>query len=93
MKDARQTECYEVCLLPEQKERMERAARFEGLSLVDFIVKYADEAAIRTIEWHTSWALEERDRGSFVKTLFSPPQPIANDETAIDGNLEPPGKW
>ena len=72
-------ERLEARLLPEQKKRIEQAARFEGLSLTDFMVKAADEAAIRSIEWHTSWALEERDRDIFVQAFFNPPQPIADE--------------
>jgi len=79
---------YEARLLPEQRKRIETAARYEGLSLPEFIVKYADEAATRAIEWHTNWALEERDRDEFVKALFLPPEPIADEEPAPELNLE-----
>jgi uncharacterized protein (DUF1778 family) len=80
-------------LLPDQKKRIELAARYEGLSVVDFMVKYADEAATRTIQWHTSWALEARDRDIFVKALFNSPEPIARDEAAAEPILEPAEKW
>jgi uncharacterized protein (DUF1778 family) len=87
------TRRYEARLLPEQKKRIELAARYEGLSVVDFMVKYADEAAIRTIQWHTSWALEARDRDVFVKALFCPHEPIDQAEAAPDPILEPAEKW
>jgi len=93
MPRAPRTKQIEARLLPEQKKRIEKAARYEGLSFVDFIVKYADEAAIRTIQWHTSWALEARDRDVFVKALFNPPEPIAHEEAAQEPILEPAEKW
>ncbi len=71
------TERTEARLLPEQKKRIETAARLKGLSLSDFIVQHADEAAIRTIQMHTSWTLDNRDRDAFVRALLSPPLPDA----------------
>jgi uncharacterized protein (DUF1778 family) len=69
------TERTEARLLPEQKERIERAARIKGLSLSDFIVQNADEAAIRTIQQHTSWTLDAKDRDAFVQALLHPHRP------------------
>ena len=71
----RRTERTEARLLPEQKKRIERAARIKGLSFSDFIVQHADEAAIRTIQQHTTWALEDQDRNLFVQALIHPPAP------------------
>ena len=65
----------EARLLPEQKLRIERAANLKGLSVSDFIVQHADEAAIRTIQLHTTWSLEDRDRDAFVRALLNPPEP------------------
>ncbi len=72
---ALRTERTEARLLPEQKRRIERAARLKGLSLSDFIVQHADEAARKTIQEHTSWALGDRDRDVFVQALLHPPKP------------------
>ncbi len=69
------TERTEARLLPEQKKRIERAASIRGLSLSDFIVQHADEAAIRTIQQHTSWALETTDRDAFVEALVHASKP------------------
>jgi uncharacterized protein (DUF1778 family) len=79
---ALRTERTEARLLPEQKERIERAARIKGLSLSDFIVQHADEAAIRTIQLHTSWTLGEKDRDQFVHALLNPPAPSARMKAA-----------
>jgi uncharacterized protein (DUF1778 family) len=80
---ALRTERTEARLLPEQKKRIERAASLKGLSLSDFIVQHADEAAIRTIQLHTSWSLEDRDRDVFVQALLTPPEPSARMKAAV----------
>jgi uncharacterized protein (DUF1778 family) len=80
---ALRTERTEARLLPEQKKRIERAASLKGLSLSDFIVQHADEAAIRTIQAHTSWTLEDRDRDVFVHALLNPPAPSARMKAAV----------
>jgi uncharacterized protein (DUF1778 family) len=77
---ALRTERTEARLLPEQKKRIERAASLKGLSLSDFIVQNADEAAIRTIQMHTSWELQDRDM--FVQALLDPPRPSARLKAA-----------
>ena len=79
---ALRTERTEARLLPEQKKRIERAARLKGLSLSDFIVQHADEAARKTIQEHTSWMLRDRDRGVFVEALLNPPKPSARMRAA-----------
>jgi uncharacterized protein (DUF1778 family) len=80
---ALRSERTEARLLPEQKRRIETAARLKGLSLSDFIVQHADEAAIRTIQMHTSWTLDDRDRDAFVKALLNPPEPNARLKAAL----------
>jgi uncharacterized protein (DUF1778 family) len=70
-------------LLPEQKKRIERAARLKGLSLSDFMVQHADEAARKTIQEHTSWVLGDRDRDVFVRALLRPPRPGARMKQAV----------
>lgn len=75
MGQALRTERTEARLLPEQKKRIERAASLKGMSMSDFIVQHADEAAIRTIEQHSSWTLDDQDRDFFVQTLLNPPRP------------------
>jgi uncharacterized protein (DUF1778 family) len=69
------TERTEARLLPEQKRRIEQAASLKGLSVSDFIVQHADEAAIRTIQTHASWTMDERDRDFFLEALLHPPKP------------------
>jgi uncharacterized protein (DUF1778 family) len=89
---ALRTERTEARLLPEQKKRIERAARLKGLSLSDFIVQNADEAAIRTIQQHTIWTLEDRDRDFFVQALLNPPEPSARMKAAVKRYRERAGR-
>ena len=78
------TERAEARLRPDQKARIERAASLKGLSISDFIVQHADEAAIRTIEQHETWSLTERDREVFLAALVNPPDPSTRLVAAID---------
>ena len=80
---ALRTERTEARLLPEQKKRIERAASLKGLSVSDFIVQHADEAAIKTIESHTAWVLSEKDMEFFVRILLNPPEPNARMKAAV----------
>jgi uncharacterized protein (DUF1778 family) len=89
---ALRTERTEARLLPEQKRRIERAARLKGLSLSDFIVQHADEAAIRTIQLHTSWTLGERDRDILAQALLNPPQPSTRMKDAVKRYRQRAGK-
>jgi uncharacterized protein (DUF1778 family) len=82
MPTALRTERTEARLLPEQKKRIERAASLKGLSISDFIVQHADEAAIKAIQSHTSWTLNDRDRDVFVQALLNPPEPSARMKAA-----------
>ena len=80
---ALRTERTEARLLPEQKKRIEQAASLKGLSISDFIVQIADEAAMKTIQQHTSWTLDDRDRDIFVQALLNPPPPSARMKAAV----------
>src|ERR1039457_1641443 len=89
---ALRTERTEARLLPEQKRRIEQAASLKGLSLSDFIVQHADEAAIKTIQQHTSWTLDDRDRDFFVQALLNPPEPSARMKAAVKRYRERAGR-
>jgi uncharacterized protein (DUF1778 family) len=80
---ALRTERTEARLLPEQKKRIARAANLKGLSLSDFIVQHADEAARKTIQEHTSWVLGDWDRDVFIQALLSPPRPSSRMKQAV----------
>jgi len=92
MAHALRTERTEARLLPEQKKRIERAASLKGQSVSDFIVQHADEAAMKTIQSHASWILEERDLEVFVQALLNPPEPNARMKAAARRYKERAGK-
>jgi uncharacterized protein (DUF1778 family) len=78
------TERTEARLRPDQKARIERAAHLRGLSVSDFIVQNAEEAAIRTIQQYESWELNAKDQELFIETLLNPPAPGARLQAAVD---------
>jgi uncharacterized protein (DUF1778 family) len=74
-RQAMKIERVEARLNPDQKRRIEYAARLAGTSVSDFMVSSADHAAARAIEQHEVWTLTNRDREVFVKALLHPPAP------------------
>ena len=76
------TERTEARLRPDQKMRIERAANLKGLSVSDFMVQNADEAAIRTIREHETWTLSNADRDLFVDAIIKSPSPNARLRSA-----------
>ena len=78
----RKAERIEARLNPEQKRRIEYAARPKGTSISDFMVLSADDAAARTIQEHEVWVLAGRDREVFVNALLNPPAPSARMKAA-----------
>jgi uncharacterized protein (DUF1778 family) len=78
------TERTEARLRPDQKMRIERAANLKGLSISDFMVQNAEEAAIRTIQEYESWTLDTKDRDLFIEALLNPPPPNARLRAAAD---------
>jgi len=89
---ALRTERTEARLLPEQKKRIEQAASLKGLSVSDFMVQHADEAAIKTIESHTAWVLDKKDMEFFVQTLLDPPEPSSKMKAGAKRYKEWAGK-
>jgi uncharacterized protein (DUF1778 family) len=68
-------ERLETRLTPQQKKRIERAARIKGTSLSDFVVLSADDAALRVIREQETLSLNERASEVFIDALFNPPAP------------------
>jgi uncharacterized protein (DUF1778 family) len=68
-------ERLEARLTPEQKKRIEHAARIKGTSVSDFVVLSADDAAVRTIREQEVLTLNERAREVFANALLNPPAP------------------
>jgi uncharacterized protein (DUF1778 family) len=59
----------------EQKELFREAANLQGVTLTDFIVSSAHEAAVRTLETRHLLQLSWRDQKAFVRALLHPTAP------------------
>jgi uncharacterized protein (DUF1778 family) len=57
------------------KQLIERAAVITGVTLSDFVISRAYEAAAAIVREHDTWVLSRRDSKAFVDTLLNPPAP------------------
>lgn len=69
------SERLEARVTSQQKELLQRAAELQGLSLTDFLVMSAQNAAEATIREHSIIALTARDSRAFAEALLNPGQP------------------
>ncbi len=65
----------EARISPKQKQIVERAAATKGVTLTDFVVASAYEAAVRTLEAQQTIELGQRDSMHFVEMLMHAPEP------------------
>ena len=73
----RKNERLEARISADMKALCQEAATLEGLSLTDFVVHSAVEAAKRTLRDRTVMELSQRDQRAFVEALLHPPAPSA----------------
>jgi uncharacterized protein (DUF1778 family) len=59
----------------ETKQFIERAAGISGVTVSDFVISKAFDAAERIIREHDVWVLNRQDSQAFVDALLSPPEP------------------
>lgn len=59
----------------ETKQLIERAAVITGVTLSDFVVSKAYEAARTVVQEHDTWVLNRRQSKAFVEALLNPPEP------------------
>jgi uncharacterized protein (DUF1778 family) len=59
----------------ETKALCQKAARIQGSTLTDFVVKSAVEAAQRTVRENEFAELTQRDRVTFIEALLNAPAP------------------
>lgn len=65
----------ETRVTADQKALFQRAAELTGRSLTDFILRSAQEVAVRTVREYEVLALSGQDRDRFVRALLKPPPP------------------
>lgn len=58
-----------------QKELIQKAALIEGLSVSEYIIQKAQEAAHKTIQENERMILGEEDSRAFVEALLNPGKP------------------
>jgi uncharacterized protein (DUF1778 family) len=81
-------ERLEARVTPELKEMLLDAAAMRGVTLSDFLVNSAHDAAVRTVEQHRILRLNREASLQFAKALLDPPRPNARLRTAARPQLE-----
>ncbi|MBW4510188.1 MAG: DUF1778 domain-containing protein [Scytonematopsis contorta HA4267-MV1] len=82
----------ELKISKEHKERLEKAAAITGLSLNNYVIHQALNAAIEHIESYGKMVLSERDSEIFLAALENPPLPNEALKAAIKEHCEEYGK-
>lgn len=59
----------------ETKQLIERAAGITGVTVSDFVISRAYEAATLVVQGYDTWTLNRRDSKAFVDALLNPPEP------------------
>jgi uncharacterized protein (DUF1778 family) len=59
------------------KQLIERAAGLTGVTLSDFVISKAYEAASIVVREHESWVLSRQQGKAFTEALLHPPEPNA----------------
>lgn len=75
MTTARSIERLEARITSDQKELFKEAARLRGVTLTDFVINSAYEAAMKTLEASHLIDLGARDRDALVDALLHPKAP------------------
>lgn len=70
----RKSERFNLRLSPDAKQRIERAASFEGQTVAGFILSSALSRAEQSIAEHEIMVLERRDADVFFDALLNPPR-------------------
>jgi uncharacterized protein (DUF1778 family) len=69
------TERLEARVTADQKDLFRQAAELRGITLTDFVVNSAYEAALKTIEAERVIEMSQRDQHVFVEALLHPKAP------------------
>lgn len=78
----------DVRVTTEQKEILEKAASWSGLSLSSFVLSNSLEAAQEKIAFHDKLVLSDRDWDLFVSLMENPPEPCEALKSAMREYLE-----
>lgn len=78
-------ERLEARITSSQKELFQKAALYEGLSVSEYVIQKAQEAALKTIEENERMILSAEASRAFVEALLNPRQP--NEKLMEAGKL------
>jgi uncharacterized protein (DUF1778 family) len=83
VKEEHRRERLEARISSEQKRLLQRAAEIRGLTLTDFVISSAQEAASVAVREEEVLTLRARDREAFVRALMHPPVPNQRLRSAV----------
>ena len=77
------SERLEARVSAELKQLFQEAANLHGITMTDFVIRSAREAAKRTVQDQEIMRLSEQDRKVFVSALLNPPKPSPRLRAAV----------
>jgi uncharacterized protein (DUF1778 family) len=77
------SERFEARVSAELKKLFQEAANLHGMTMTDFVIRSAQEAAKRTVQEQEIMRLSEQDRNVFVSALLNPPEPSPRLRAAV----------
>ena len=72
---AKAEERIDARLPADTKQLIERAAGITGVTLSDFVISRAYEAATAVVHEYDAWTLNRRDSKAFIDSLLNPSEP------------------
>jgi len=78
------SERLEARVSAESKKLFQEAANLQGITMTDFVIRSAQEAAKRTVQEQEIMRLSEQDRKVFVSALLNPPKPSPRLRAAVE---------
>jgi uncharacterized protein (DUF1778 family) len=78
------SERLEARLSTELKKLFQEAANLHGITMTDFVIRSAQEAAKRVVQEREVMRLGELDRRVFVSALLNPPKPSSRLRSAVE---------
>ncbi len=84
IKSSTKTARIETRVSKEQKELIERAAKFSGRTVSEFVLAHIEVAAKKVIEEHEKLQLDQMQSRILVEALLTPKKPNKKMKNAMD---------
>ncbi len=78
------SERLEARVSADLKRLFQEAANLHGITMTDFVIQSAQEAAKRAVQEQEIMRLSEQDRKVFVSALLNPPEPSPRLRAAVE---------